>query len=112
MQSNRRVDPVQILDDAGNIMFSHITNVVSIADLSTVGYKLPNTHKAYSTGFKVCPLEAGDISGRLIGQGVGESYLMPTIRTTKIIGSWSEEVWAEIYIANTDVNAILIGFNS
>ena len=112
MNPNRRVDPVQILDDAGNIMFSHITNVVSIADLSTKGYKPLSTHKSYSTGFKVCPLEAGDISGILVGQGVGESYTMPTIRTTKIIGSWSEEVWSEIYIANTDVDAVLIGFNS
>jgi hypothetical protein len=112
MLPNRRVDPVQILDDAGNIMFSHITNVVSIANLSTVGYKLPNTQKNYSTGFKVCPLEAGTITGRLVGQGVGEYYTMPTVRTTKIIGSWSEEVWAEIITTDTTVDAVLIGFNS
>lgn len=112
MAKTRKVDPIQILDSGGNIVNFHVTDGEStFKDLSIVNYKIPVGKRETASGFHICPLVAGTITGRLKGQTGTESYTVYPERTSLYIGSYMEENWDEIYASGTDVTKAMIAWN-
>jgi hypothetical protein len=107
MTKQRVHSSVQLKDGGGNTIDFHISDGENIViDLSSA-----YTPPAYiaNKGFFICPLVAGALVVRLIGQEVGDSFTIPAARINANIGLWMEEKCAEV-ISGT-VSSALIGWS-
>lgn len=108
----RRTHPKsQNVDSGGNILDFHISDSEStLIDIST-GYTAQGI--VMKNGFFICPLEAGVIKIKLLGQkNTTRTLTIPTERIEAMVGQWMEEKVVEIIANGTTVTKALIGWSN
>lgn len=108
----RKIHPKsQNVDSGGNIIDFHISDAEPLLVNIKNGYKAKGI--AMKNGFFICPLEAGSIQVKLLGQRDNSQTLtIPTERVDVMVGQWMEEKCVEIIASGTSVTKALIGWSN